>query len=66
MGLTAKPSKNIDLAKIDDIQNEFFAEEIKDETKNKRDKSEQRISRKNSSSQKRDPIKEIGQSKKNR
>ncbi len=64
MGLTAKPSKNIDLAKIDDIQNEFFAEEIKDETKNKRDKSEQRISRKNSSSQKRDPIKEIGQSKK--
>lgn len=27
MSLTAKPSKNVDLSKIDDIQNEFFGDE---------------------------------------
>jgi len=33
MGLTTRPSKNIDLSKIDDIQNEFFGEKIPDDSK---------------------------------
>lgn len=48
MGLTARPSKNIDLTKIDDIQSEFFGDEpaeknksvkTKRPTENKLDKS---------------------------
>jgi hypothetical protein len=35
MGLTARPTKNIDLSKIDDIQNEFFNDETTDDAKNK-------------------------------
>lgn len=34
MALTAKPSKNADLSKIDDIQNEFFGEETADLAEN--------------------------------
>lgn len=36
MGLTARPSKNIDLSKIDDIQDEFFGDESEETDKNKR------------------------------
>ncbi len=37
MGLTTRPSKNIDLSKIDDIQNEFFGEKVPDGSKNAKD-----------------------------
>jgi len=34
MGLTARPTKNIDFSKIDDIQNEFFGDEIPSDVEN--------------------------------
>lgn len=34
MGLTTRPSKNIDLTKIDEIQSEFFDKNLSDEKEN--------------------------------
>ncbi len=38
MGLTARPSKNIDLAKIDEIQSEFFDDETIEKSKSENNK----------------------------
>lgn len=54
MGLTTRPSKNIDLNKIDDIQDEFFGEKTGDEIESKKDNSEGKFSPESSLPSKRD------------
>ncbi len=64
MGLTARPSKNIDLAKIDNIQDEFFGMEDEEQTKKEKSIQESKASPKKSSTRNRSAAEELSQPEK--
>ena len=69
MGLTARPSKNIDLAKIDEIQNEFFDDKSDEKSTTKKSKKVAEKEKKKTSGAKvdesKDAKKNVQSSKKN-